>query len=76
MQEAMLMGAVAVAADLGGVSESIPEEIRKFLFPLGKQQQLTALHKLGQVGGNFALQKYDVRALNAQILTLLRGMKD
>jgi glycosyltransferase involved in cell wall biosynthesis len=88
MQEAMLMGAVVVASDIGGVAESIPEEMRKFLFPPGEQQQLAnnverllqagsaALRELGKVGRDFVLRKYDVRTLNEQILTVLREAKD
>jgi glycosyltransferase involved in cell wall biosynthesis len=88
MQEAMLMGTVVVAADIGGVSESIPEEMRKFLFPPGEQQPLTdsierllrtgatALRELGRVGRNFVIRKYDVRELNARILTVLHEVKD
>lgn len=82
------MGTVVVAADIGGVSESIPEEMRKFLFPPGEHQSLTdnierllqtgatALRDLGRVGRNFVMHKYDVRELNAQILTALHEVKD
>jgi glycosyltransferase involved in cell wall biosynthesis len=88
MQEAMLMGTVVVAADIGGVSESIPEEMRQFLFPAGEQQPLTdsierllrkgaaELRELGKVGRNFVIRKYDVRELNARILTVLHEVKD
>jgi glycosyltransferase involved in cell wall biosynthesis len=88
MQEAMLMGTVVVASDIGGVAESIPEEMRSLLFPPGEQQPLTdnierllrtgatALRELGRAGRNFVMRKYDVRELNAQILTVLLEVKD
>ncbi len=87
MQEARLMGAVVVAADLGGVSESIPDEMRHLLFVPGDARQLTDnierllragaahLRELGRTGRNFVLRKYDVRELNERILTTLREAK-
>jgi colanic acid/amylovoran biosynthesis glycosyltransferase len=88
MQEAMLMGAVVVAADTGGVPESIPQEMRQFMFAPGEQQQLAdsierllqggamALRELGRIGRDFVLRNYDVRALNARILATLGEVKD
>ncbi|MDB6087222.1 MAG: glycosyl transferase group 1 [Gammaproteobacteria bacterium] len=83
MQEAMLMGVVVIASDIGGVSESIPLEMRDFLFSPGDHAQLagnverllagaeTTLHALGNTGRDFVLHKYDVRELNRQILASL-----
>jgi glycosyltransferase involved in cell wall biosynthesis len=88
MQEAMLLGAVVVASDTGGVAESIPEEMRGYLFKPGEPEQLTdkleqllltgaaKLRELGRVGRKFVVQNYDVRELNARILTTLREVKD
>lgn len=83
MQEAMLMGVAVIASDIGGVSESLPPEMRDFLFSAGDQAQLvgnierllaggeTTLHALGNTGRDFVLRKYDVRELNRQILASL-----
>jgi glycosyltransferase involved in cell wall biosynthesis len=87
MQESMLMGLVVVAADIGGVSESIPAEMRGLLFAAGNHRQLAdnleglllqgilALEELGRRGREFVLGKYDVRALNTFILESLVAAK-
>jgi glycosyltransferase involved in cell wall biosynthesis len=87
MQEAMLMGTVIVATDIGGVSESLPAEMRQFLVPSGEPQALTdslerllrkgatELRHLGRLGRDFVIRKYDVRELNTRILTILNEVK-
>jgi glycosyltransferase involved in cell wall biosynthesis len=87
MQESMLMGLVVVASDIGGVSESIPAEMREFLFSAGDHQQLAdhlerlllcaeaALQELGSRGRDFVLRKYEVRELNRHILASLLETK-
>ncbi len=77
------MGLVVVASDIGGVSESIPEVMREFLFASGDYGQLAdnierlllpgeaALQKLGVQGRDFVLRNYDVRELNRHILASL-----
>lgn len=82
MQEAMLMGAVVVASDIGGVSESIPREMCEFLFMAGNHQQLAEnvgrllstgvdnFRRLGTIGRQFVVENYDVRLLNEKLLRM------
>ncbi|HOS28161.1 MAG TPA: glycosyltransferase family 4 protein [Deltaproteobacteria bacterium] len=80
MQEAMLVGVVVVASNIGGVSESIPEEMQHLLFMEGDQHQLAHnlyqlylsgvanMMKLGAIGREFVMQNYDVKLLNNKLL--------
>ncbi len=80
MQEAMLMGAVVIASDLGGVAESIPDAMKPYLFRPGDVDQLCrkmaellscgaeTIGKLGTVGREFVLSNYDSRIVNAKLL--------
>jgi glycosyltransferase involved in cell wall biosynthesis len=84
MQEAMLMGVVVVASDIGGVSESIPSEMRKFLFTAGNYHQLAEnvcqlvsvgsdnIRRLGSIGRQFVVENYNVRVLNERLLRMAR----
>jgi glycosyltransferase involved in cell wall biosynthesis len=80
MQEAMLMGAVVVASDIGGIRESVPKELCEYLFKAGDHHQLSNnlvrlfstgasnIRRLGHIGKEFVKENYDVRKLNKMLL--------
>jgi glycosyltransferase involved in cell wall biosynthesis len=82
MQEAMLMGAIVIASDLGGVGESIPPEMRGFMFKPGQQEQLvaqilslmklsdSAIHELANAGHKFVTENYDSMKIDAELILI------
>ncbi len=80
LQESMLMGAVVLTTETGGVQESIPEVMRQFSVPCGdgtaiarKLERLRALspeqmRRLGSLGREFVIGRYDVRAVTRRML--------
>lgn len=80
VQEAMLMKALVVTTQTGGVPESIPDEMRPFSAaprdPHGLAGAIARIHalpvdelrRLGDVGREFVIGKYDVRSLNTQMI--------
>jgi|GEM_PF-877703 len=80
VQEAMLMKALVVATATGGVPESTAPELRRFLVPPGDPaaiaRAIRAVHALdyagmrvlGEAGRAFAMERYDIRQLNARLL--------
>jgi glycosyltransferase involved in cell wall biosynthesis len=80
VQEALLMKLPVVATRAGGVPESLAPAMHRFLVPPGDasalQAQLRALlllprqswRELGEAGRAFAVERYDIRHLNARLL--------
>lgn len=85
VQEAMLMGCAVVASRMGGVPESLAPELHRFLVPPAEplslaaaveqlaQLEVSGLAELGRAGARFARERYDIRALNAQLLAEATG---
>jgi len=80
MQEAMLMGTIVVASDIGGVRESLPPALRSYLYTPGSAEELTnrlssvmrfngeELRSLGGTARRFVAENYDIRTINEKIL--------
>ncbi len=80
MQEAMLMRTVVVAADIGGVRESLPAALHPYLYPPGSVTELTdrlislascngeTLRQLSAIAREFVLTHYDIRTINERLL--------
>ncbi|EQD34106.1 glycosyl transferase, group 1, partial [mine drainage metagenome] len=80
MQEAMVMGTVVVASDIGGVRESLPTALHPYLYAPGSVQELRdrlialgasdrrALHQLSTLARDFVLTHYDICAINERLL--------
>ncbi len=80
MQEAMLMGTIVVASDIGGVGESLPSDLRQYLYAPGSAEELTErlssvmkfssdeLRSLGSAARRFVEENYDIRTINEKIL--------
>lgn len=87
MQEAMLMGAVVVASDIGGARDSLPPELHRYLFPPGSVDELTdrlhalmqlnepALRALSEIARRFVVENYDIRQVNGLILSRLAACR-
>jgi colanic acid/amylovoran biosynthesis glycosyltransferase len=89
VQEAMLMKAIPITTIIGGVPESIPEEMKQFAVPQRDAQalarairtvytlQVSELERLGSLGRRFVQSHYDVRRLNDRLIetTLERASK-
>ena len=87
VQEAMLMNLPVVASAIGGVPESMPDELRHFLFTPGDPLQLAKrIHDLfgdcghdpqalGTIARDFAVVRYDVRHTSARILAEVAGLR-
>lgn len=87
MQEAMLMGAVVVASDLGGVRESVPAELHDYLYPPGSVDDLVdrleslmhldepALRRLSHAARRFVVDNYDIRSVNQHLLERLAACR-
>jgi len=83
MQEAMLMGTIVVASDIGGVRESLPPALHPYLYPptsadelLTRLLQITscnapALRALGDAARRFTLENFDITRVNTALLTRL-----
>lgn len=83
MQEAMLMGAVVVASDIGGVRESLPPSLHPYLYPPGSVRELlerllavtaldaTALRELGHASRCFTTENFDITRVNSALLDRL-----
>ena len=82
VQEALLMQAIAITTTIGGVPESIPQEMKPFSVPqrdahalaqairTAHDLPLDALKRLGAIGREFVASHYDVRELNDRIVAL------
>lgn len=80
VQEAMLMGLVVITTIAGGVPESIPAEMRPFSVMPGDVRAIRErvtdisgmksqeLHRLGQVGRKFVVDRYDITHLTEQLI--------
>ena len=80
MHEAMLMGTMVIASDIGGVCESLPPALQQYLYPPGSADELlsrllritrcdeTALRALSDDARLFTRQNYDIRMVNQHIL--------
>ena len=87
MQEAMLMGALVVASDIGGARDSLPPPLHPYLYPPGSVDELAdrltammqlddaTLRTLGQVARRFVVDGYDIRHVNRQILDRLAASR-
>lgn len=85
LQEAMLVGTMIVASDIGGVAESIPPEMRDCLVPPGDPAaiaaaiaRLTAMspqerEARARLNRGFCERRYDIRTLNRRMLALAMG---
>ena len=74
------MGAVVIASDIGGIRESIPSEMHKYLFEAGDYLQLAHnieslmltgvenIRNLGCIGHDFVTSKYDAHIINKRLL--------
>ena len=83
MQEAMLMGTIVVASDIGGVRESLPPALHPYLYPptspdelLTRLLQITScdaptLRALGNAARRFTLENFDITRVNTALLTRL-----
>lgn len=80
MQEAMLMGTVVVASDIGGIRESLPPALHPYLYTPGSAEELTErlasvmkltaeeLRSLSETARRFVEENYDIRKINERIL--------
>ena len=80
MQEAMLMGAVVVASNIGGIPESLPTIFHRYLYTPGSADELAdrlcslmtnsgeELRSLGRTARHFVEENYDIRIINERIL--------
>jgi glycosyltransferase involved in cell wall biosynthesis len=80
LQEAMLVGTMIIASDIGGVAESIPREMHDCLVPPSEPAAIAAaVHRLARmpiqerqsrarVNRAFCETRYDIRALNRRML--------
>lgn len=80
MQEAMLMGTIVVASDIGGIRESLPAALRQYLYTPGSMAELTErlssvmelgaeeLRSLSGAARRFVEENYDVRTINERLL--------
>lgn len=80
MQEAMLMGAIVVGSDFGGIRESLPPALHPFLYAPGSTTQLAErlgavmclkraeLAALSRTGREFVVAHYDIRNVNRMLL--------
>jgi glycosyltransferase involved in cell wall biosynthesis len=87
MQEAMLMGTVVVASDLGGVRESVPAGLHAYLYPPGSVDGLVdrlaalmrldeaALRDLSHAARSFVVENYDIRIVNQRLLDRLAACR-
>lgn len=83
MQEAMLMGTIVVASDIGGVRESLPPALHSYLYTPGSVEELADrlaavmkyneddLRSLGRTARQFVEDHYDIRAINERILATI-----
>ncbi len=83
MQEAMLMGAIVVASDIGGVRESLPPALHPYLYAPGSVEELTdrltsvmkqsedQLRSGGRMARRFVEENYDIRTINEKILATI-----
>lgn len=86
VQEALLMGLVAVTTTTGGVPESIPPEMKIFSVAPGDARAIASriseilsmnipeLARLGEVGRRFVVQNYDITKVTGQLLEKAKSM--
>lgn len=87
MQEAMLMGTIVIASDIGGVRESLPPALQHYLYPPGSADELlgrllriircdeTSLRVLSAEARRFTQQHYDIRQVNTYILDRIASLR-
>lgn len=87
MQEAMLMRALVIASDFGGVRESLPAALHSYLYTPGSPEALLArlisltscnqetVRALGQEARQFVIENYDIRKVNARLLARLAALR-
>lgn len=80
MQEAMLMGTIVVASDIGGVRESLPQALHPYLYRPGSDTELCerimslmrfdgeTLRSLSGLARDFVREHYDIRKVNKKML--------
>jgi colanic acid/amylovoran biosynthesis glycosyltransferase len=80
VQEAMLMGLIAITTVAGGVPESIPPEMKAFSVEPGEAQAISAkvtdilgmdereLLRLGEAGRKFVVENYDIVQITKTLL--------
>jgi colanic acid/amylovoran biosynthesis glycosyltransferase len=85
VQETMLMKALVITTATGGVPESIPDVMRSYCVPEGDAAAIAAaiaeihgasnaeLQQIGEQARAFVLERYDVRQLNARLLTITQA---
>ncbi len=83
MQEAMLMGAIVVASDIGGVRESLPAALHPYLFTPGSEAELAdrlasvmqlareEVRGAGLAARRFVEKNYDIRTINRKLLEMV-----
>jgi glycosyltransferase involved in cell wall biosynthesis len=83
----MLMKALVIISRTGGVPESIPPEMQRFVVPPADPSGLAAaiesvlhmpegeMRALGEAGRTFVETNYDVRRLNERILERTVGVR-
>jgi colanic acid/amylovoran biosynthesis glycosyltransferase len=87
VQEAMLIKALALTSQMGGVPESIPDEMRPFSFPPGQPDAIAEanirvydmapaeLTRLGDAACDFVRRNYDIVQLNRKMLSELQEIR-
>jgi glycosyltransferase involved in cell wall biosynthesis len=86
LQEAMFVGTMLVASNMGGVPESVPAEMHEFLVPPGNARAIAdAVHRVmamtpeqramrARANRAFCERRYDIRVLNPLLLgSAMRG---
>jgi len=85
VQEALLVRTPTITSAIGGVVESIPENMRQFSLPPGDPLALAGairslalltpdeLSALGSAGRNWAEARYDIKTLNARLIEIATG---
>lgn len=86
VQEAMLMKALVITSQTGGVPDSIPDVMQPFSVPPGDASSLAEaiakvhalapdeLRRLGELNRQFVMDGYDIRELNKRMIELAGGL--
>ena len=87
MQEAMLMGTIVIASDIGGVRESLPPALHQFIYTPGSSDGLLArlrqitqcdaetLRALSDDARRFTRHNYDIRTVNRYLLSQIASLR-
>jgi colanic acid/amylovoran biosynthesis glycosyltransferase len=85
VQEALLVRTPTITSAIGGVVESIPDNMKRFSLPPGDSAALAnairsiavltpdELRTLGSSGRNWAQSRYDIKTLNARLIEIATG---